>query len=67
VPELFAMAFAVDDCTEVGTGAPFVEQYLSTFENARIPVTDDLALKSLLSGAWRHICYERIQNSAKGL
>jgi hypothetical protein len=33
-------------------GAPFVEQYLSTLENARIPVTDGRALQSLPSGAF---------------
>jgi hypothetical protein len=51
VPEFFAMAFAVDDSTEVERGAPFVEQYLSTLENARIPVTDVRALQSLTNGA----------------
>jgi hypothetical protein len=52
VQEFFAMAFAVDDSTEVERGAPFVEEYLTTLENARIPVTDDLALQSLPSGAF---------------
>jgi hypothetical protein len=52
VPEFFAMAFAVDDSTEVERDAPFVEQHLLTLESARIPVTDDLALKSLPSGAF---------------
>ena len=46
------MAFAVDDSTEVERGAPFVGQYLSTLENARIPVTDGRALQSLPSGAF---------------
>ena len=58
VPEFFAMAFAVDDSTEVERSAPFVEQYLSTLESARIPVTDDLALKSLPSGAFSE-AYQR--------
>jgi hypothetical protein len=56
-PEFFAMAYAVDDSTEVERGAPFVEQYLSTLENARIPVTDGRALQSLpneaFSGAYQ--------------
>jgi hypothetical protein len=51
-PEFFATAFAVDDSTEVERGAPFVEQYLSTLENARIPVTDGRALQLLPSGAF---------------
>lgn len=52
VPEFFALAAAVDDSTEIERGAPFVEQYLSTLESARIPVTDVLALRSLPSGAF---------------
>ncbi len=57
VPEFLALAAAVDDSTEIERGAPFVEQYLSTLENARIPVTDVLALQSLpaeaFSGAYK--------------
>lgn len=51
-PEFFALAAAVDDSTDWERGAPFVEQYLSVLENARIPVTDALALQSLPSGAF---------------
>jgi hypothetical protein len=51
-PEFFALAAAVDDSTEPERGAPFVEQYLSTLESARIPVTDVYALQSLPSGAF---------------
>jgi len=51
-PEFFALAAAVDDSTELEKGAPFAEQYLSTLENARIPVTDAFALQSLPSGAF---------------
>ncbi len=50
--EFFALAAAVDDSTEPERGAPFVEQYLSALEGARIPVTDALALQSLPSGAF---------------
>ena len=46
------MAFAVDDSAEVERGAPFVEQHLLMPKSARISVTDDLALKSLPSGAF---------------
>jgi hypothetical protein len=52
VPEFFALAAAIDDSTESEKKAPFVEEYLSTLENARIPVTDDHALRSLPSGAF---------------
>jgi hypothetical protein len=52
VPEFFALAAAIDDSTESEKQAPFVEEYLSTLENARIPVTDDHALQSLPSGAF---------------
>ncbi len=51
-PEFFALAVAVDDSTEPERGAPFVEQYLSALEGARIPVTDTLALQSLPGGAF---------------
>jgi hypothetical protein len=51
-PEFFALAAAVDDSTDLERGAPFVEKYLSTLENARIPVTEALALQSLPSGAF---------------
>ncbi len=51
-PEFFALAAAVDDSTDWERGAPFVEQYLSALENARIPLTDALALQSLPSGAF---------------
>jgi hypothetical protein len=50
--EFFALAAAVNDSTDWERGAPFVEQYLSALENARIPVTDALALQSLPSGAF---------------
>ena len=52
VPEFFALAFAIDDSTEAEKKAPFVEEYLSTLETARIPVTADYALQSLPSGAF---------------
>jgi hypothetical protein len=52
VPEFFASAFAIDDSTEFEKKAPFVEEYLSTLETARIAVTDDHALQSLPSGAF---------------
>jgi len=51
-PEFFAIAYAVADSTGIERGAPFVEQYLSTLENARIPVTDGRALQLLPSGAF---------------
>jgi hypothetical protein len=50
--EFFALAAAVNDSTDWERGAPFVEQYLSALENARIPVSDALALQSLPSGAF---------------
>ncbi len=50
--EFFALAAAVDDSTDWERGAPFVEQYLSALENARIPVTAALALQSLPSGVF---------------
>jgi len=52
VPEFFALAVAIDDSTESEKKTPFVEEYLSTLENARIPVTDEHALQSLPSGAF---------------
>lgn len=52
LPEFFALAAAVNESTESERGAPFVEQYLATLENARIPVTDALALQSVPSGAF---------------
>lgn len=51
-PEFFALAAAVDDSTDWERGAPFVKQYLSVLENARIPMSDALALQSLPSGAF---------------
>ncbi len=52
LPEFYAVAAAIDDSTNHSHGAPFVEEYLSTLENARIPVSDALALQSLPSGAF---------------
>ncbi len=51
-PEFFALAAAVDDSTESERGAPFAEEYLTGLENARLPVTDALALQLLPSGAF---------------
>jgi hypothetical protein len=51
-PEFLALASAIDDSTEWERQAPFVEEYLSGLENARIPLTNDLALQSLPSGAF---------------
>jgi hypothetical protein len=50
--EFLAVASAIDDSTEWERQAPFVEEYLSGLENARIPLTDVLALQSLPSGAF---------------
>jgi hypothetical protein len=50
--EFLAVAAAVDDSTEWERRAPFVDEYLSGLENARIPLTDVLALQSLPSGAF---------------
>ena len=50
--EFLALASAIDDSTEWERQAPFVEEYLSGLENARIPLTDVLALQSLPSGAF---------------
>jgi hypothetical protein len=52
VPEFYAVAAAIDDSTNHSQGAPFVDEYLSNLENARIPITDPLALQSLPSGAF---------------
>jgi len=46
------VASAIDDSTEWERRAPFVDEYLSGLENARIPLTDLLALQSLPSGAF---------------
>jgi hypothetical protein len=51
-PELYAVTSAIDDSTNHARGAPFVDPYLSTLENARISITDLLALQSLPSGAF---------------
>jgi hypothetical protein len=50
--EFYAVAAAIDDSTNPSQGGPFVDEYLSTLENARIPITDALALQSLPSGAF---------------
>jgi hypothetical protein len=47
LPEFLATAAVVDDSTEIKRGALFVEEYLTTLENARIPIADPLALSSL--------------------
>jgi hypothetical protein len=52
LPEFYAVAAAIDDSTHHSHGAPLVDEYLSTLENARIPVSDALALQSLPSGAF---------------
>jgi hypothetical protein len=51
-PEFYAVAAAIDDSTDQSQGAPLVDEYLSNLENARIPITDALALQSLPSGAF---------------
>ncbi|HET8924123.1 MAG TPA: hypothetical protein VFN26_14135 [Candidatus Acidoferrum sp.] len=51
-PEFFAIAAAIDDSTNHSKGAPYVDQYLSALETARIPVADILALQSLPAGAF---------------
>jgi hypothetical protein len=51
-PEFFAIAAAIDDSTNHSKGAPYVDEYLSTLETARIPVADILALQSLPAGAF---------------
>jgi hypothetical protein len=51
-PEFYAVAAAIDDSTNHSQGAPLVDQYLSTLENARIPISDPLALQSLPAGAF---------------
>ena len=50
--EFLAVAAAIDDSTEWERQAPFIDEYLSGLENARIPLTDVLALRSLPSGAF---------------
>jgi hypothetical protein len=50
--EFYAVAAAIDDSTNHSQGSPFVDEYLSNLENARIPITDPLALQSLPSGAF---------------
>jgi hypothetical protein len=55
--EFYAVAAAIDDSTDHARGAPFVDQYLSVLENARIPVADPLALQSLPSGAFSGAAY----------
>jgi hypothetical protein len=52
LPEFYAVAAAIDDSTNHSHGAPFVNEYLSTLENPRIPASDALALQSLPSGAF---------------
>jgi hypothetical protein len=51
-PEFYAVAAAIDESTDQSQGAPFVDEYLSNLEDARIPITDALALQSLPSGAF---------------
>ena len=55
--EFYAVAAAIDDSTDQARGAPFVDEYLSTLESARIPAADPLALRSLPSGAFTGIAY----------
>lgn len=50
--EFLAVAAAIDDSTEWERRAPFVDEYLSGLENARIPLTDSRALQALPSGAF---------------
>jgi hypothetical protein len=50
--EFYAIAIAVDDSTNHSQGAPFVDDYLSTLENARISIAVPRALESLPSGAF---------------
>ena len=50
--EFYAVAAAIGDSTDHARGALFVDLYLGTLENARIPVADPLALQSLPSGAF---------------
>jgi hypothetical protein len=52
VPEFLALAAAVDDSTDLQRGAPFIEEYLSILESARIPIADPLAIQSLPGGAF---------------
>jgi len=50
--EFYAVASAIDDSTNHSQDAPFVDEYLSTLENARIPIADARVLQSLPSGAF---------------
>jgi hypothetical protein len=49
-PEFYVLAGAIDDSTSQET--PLVEDYLSTLENARIPLSDPLVLNFLPPGAF---------------
>lgn len=51
-PEFFAIDAAIDDSTNHSKGAPYVDEYLSALETARIPVADILVLQSLPAGAF---------------
>jgi hypothetical protein len=51
-PEFFAVAAAINDSTNRSQGGPFVDEYLSNLENARMPINDPLALQSLPAGAF---------------
>jgi hypothetical protein len=51
-PDFYAVAAAIDDSTNHSRGAPFVDDYLSTLEKARIPISNALALQFLPSGAF---------------
>jgi hypothetical protein len=51
-PEFFAVAAAINDSTNHSQGGPFVDEYLSNLENARMPINDPLALQSLPAGAF---------------
>jgi hypothetical protein len=46
-PEVYTIAAAVDDSTNHAQDAPLVDEYLSTLENARIPIAGARALQSL--------------------
>jgi hypothetical protein len=50
--EFYAVAAAVDDSTTHVQAATILDEYLSTLEHARIPITDALALEFLPSGAF---------------
>ena len=51
-PEFFSIAAAIDDSANHSKGAPYVDEYLSTLETARIPIGDLLALQSLPASAF---------------